>query len=68
MIGLKAEPSGIDGFGTIEWWVNGRMAGTSASPPDFSWKLASGSYTIKAASGAGVRRIESRPVRIIVIT
>jgi len=52
MIGLKAESSGIGGFGTIEWWVNGRMAGTSASPSGFSWKLAPGSYTIKAASGS----------------
>jgi len=68
MIGLKADPSGIDGPRTIEWWVNGRMVGTSASPSGLSWKLAPGSYTIKAASGTGVRRIESRPVRIIVIT
>jgi membrane carboxypeptidase/penicillin-binding protein PbpC len=67
-IGLKADPSGVDGPGTIEWWVNGRMAGTSAPPSGFSWKLAPGSYTIRAASGTGVRRIESRPVRIIVIT
>jgi len=68
VIGLKADPSGVDGPGTIEWWINGRMAGTSASPSGFSWKLAPGSYTIKAASGTGVLRIESRPVRIIVIT
>jgi len=68
MIGLKAERSGVDGPRTIEWWVNGRMAGTSASPSGLSWKLAPGSYTIKAASGTGVLRIESRPVRIIVIT
>jgi penicillin-binding protein 1C len=68
MIGLKADLSGVDGPGTIEWWINGRMAGTSASPSGFSWKLAPGSYTIKAASGTGVLRIESRPVRIIVIT
>jgi penicillin-binding protein 1C len=67
-IGLKAHPSGVDGSGTIEWWVNGRMAGTSASPSGFSWKLEPGSYTIKAASRTGVRRIESRSVRIIVIT
>jgi len=67
-IGLKADPSGVDGPGTIEWWINGRMAGTSAPPSGFSWKLAPGSYTIKAVSGTGVRRIESRPVRIIVMT
>ena len=68
MIGLRAERSSVDGPGTIEWWINGRMAGTSASPSGFSWKLAPGSYTIKAAFGTGVLRIESRPVRIIVIT
>jgi hypothetical protein len=40
----------------------------SINPSSFSWKLAPGSYTIKAASGTGVRRIESGPVQIIVIT
>jgi membrane carboxypeptidase/penicillin-binding protein PbpC len=68
MLGFRAERSGAAGHKTIEWWVNGRMAGTSASPSGFSWKLAPGSYTIKAASGTGALRIESRPVRIIVIT
>jgi penicillin-binding protein 1C len=68
MLGFRAERSGAAGHKTIEWWVNGRMAGTSASPSGYSWKLAPGSYTIKAASGTGALRIESRPVRIIVIT
>jgi len=68
MLGFRAERNGAAGHKTIEWWVNGRMAGTSASPSGFSWKLAPGSYTIKAASGTGALRIESRPVRIIVIT
>jgi hypothetical protein len=68
MLGFRAERRGAAGHRTIEWWVNGRMAGTSIFPSGFSWKLAPGSYTIKAAFGTGVLRIESRPVRIIVIT
>lgn len=68
MLGFRADRSGAAGQRTIEWWINGRMAGTSVSPSGFSWKLAPGSYTIKAASGTGALRIESRPVRIIVIT
>ena len=67
VLGFKAEHIGDGRPRAIEWWINGKMAGTSVSPSGFAWKLAPGSYTIKAAAGTGVLRIESRPIRIIVI-
>jgi penicillin-binding protein 1C len=64
---LKVVPPPGTPVEKVEWWVNGRKAGEAGYPYSMFWNLRPGSFTIKAAvRGAG--RIESRPVRIVVLT
>jgi len=53
---------------TVEWWVNGRPIGSVDSPFAMAWNLVPGSYTIKARAVLRSGRLESRPVRITVIS
>ena len=52
----------------VEWWVNGRKIGERSTPFTFSWILRPGSYTIKATARAKEKKLESRPVKISVVT
>ncbi|MCX6563628.1 MAG: penicillin-binding protein 1C [Candidatus Aminicenantes bacterium] len=52
----------------VEWWVNGRPIGSADSPFAMAWNLVPGSYTIKARAVLRSGRLESRPVRITVIS
>jgi penicillin-binding protein 1C len=65
-IGLKAVMAGAFS-GRIEWWINGKKAGTVPVSSSLPWNLVPGSYTIKAVIETGGRTIESRPVRITVV-
>ena len=65
---LKAAvPEGVDPE-TIEWWINGRKAGKTAHPYSMFWILRPGSFTITAAAVRDGKRIQSAPVRIVVLT
>ncbi len=67
VLGLKARLD-TDAGAEIEWWVNDRMAGTAGPAATFPWKLEPGFYTIRAVIKTGGRTIDSRPVRITVIS
>ena len=64
---LKAR-LGAGAEGDVEWWVNGEKIGVARPPASFPWKLRPGFYTIKAVLDSAGRRIDSRPVRITVIS
>lgn len=53
---------------TIEWWVNGRPVGNVDPPFAMAWNLVPGSYTIKVRAHLRSGSLESRPVRITVIS
>jgi len=67
-IKLKANVPRMQGIKKVEWWVNGDRAGESGSPFTFFWNLRPGSYTIKAVAVRDGSRLESRPVKITVLT
>jgi penicillin-binding protein 1C len=52
----------------VEWYVNGRKIGRVSPPYSLFWSLSPGSYTIKAKLTIGMTALESRPVRIFVLT
>jgi len=52
----------------LEWWVNNRKIEVKDPPYSFSWQLKPGSYTIKATARAGEKKLESRPVKITVLS
>jgi penicillin-binding protein 1C len=67
-IKLKVDVSQKPGINKVEWWINGDRAGESGSPFTFFWNLRPGSYTIKAVAVGAGSRLESRPVKITVLT
>ncbi|MFZ2054173.1 MAG: penicillin-binding protein 1C [Candidatus Aminicenantales bacterium] len=67
-IKLKVNVPQMQGIKKVEWWVNGDRAGDSESPFTFFWNLRPGSYTIKAVAVGDGSRLESRPVKITVLT
>jgi penicillin-binding protein 1C len=52
----------------VEWWANGQKIGVCQTPFSLAWNLKSGSYTIKAKALMKTGAIESRPVKIIVLS
>jgi len=52
----------------VEWWVNGRKIGDSHRPFSLNWNLAPGSYTIKARALLTDRAVESRSVKVLVLS
>ena len=53
---------------SIEWRINGRPAGSVDPPFALVWNLAPGSYTITARARLRSGHLDSRPVRITVIS
>jgi hypothetical protein len=67
-IKLRASlPSGVPADG-VEWWVNGKKVGEARSPYSLFWNLRPGSFTIQARLRSGGKEIESRPVKILVLS
>jgi penicillin-binding protein 1C len=64
---LKAVPPPGIAPARVEWWVNGRKAGEAGYPYSLFWSLQPGTFTIKATI-RGAEGLESRPVRIVVLT
>lgn len=56
------------GIRKVEWWVDGTRVGESGSPYTFFWNLRPGSYTIRAVAIKDGLRLESRSIKIIVLT
>jgi penicillin-binding protein 1C len=54
--------------GAIEWWVNGEKIGTDGPPFTRTWNLRPGSYTMKARARLKDKVVESRTVRITVLS
>jgi penicillin-binding protein 1C len=52
----------------VEWWINGRKTATAGPPFHFTWKLAPGSYTIKARGLTASGAIDSPPVKVLVLS
>jgi penicillin-binding protein 1C len=52
----------------VEWWLNGQKIGAGGAPYHLAWKLKPGSFTIKARARSGTGTVESRPVRITVLS
>ncbi len=52
----------------VEWWINGRKAGAEGPPFRFAWKLAPGSYTIKARGLTPTGALDSPPVKVLVLS
>lgn len=52
----------------VEWLVNGRKVGEAAPPYSLFWNLQPGSFTIKARTTCGRQTVESRPVRVTVLS
>jgi len=52
----------------VEWWVNGRFAGRAEFPYDLPWPLRPGTHVVQARALAGPATLESRPVRIKVLS
>jgi hypothetical protein len=52
----------------VEWWINGRKAGAEGPPFRFAWKLAPGSYTIKARGLTPSGALDSPPVKVLVLS
>ena len=67
-IKLRAAVPGTEDIAKIEWWVNGDKAGEAGSPFSLFWNLSPGFYTIKAIAVRDGSPLESRPVKIVVLT
>ena len=52
----------------VEWWVNGQKVGTSGFPFTLAWNLAPGSNTIEARAVLKTGRLQSRRVKITVLS
>jgi penicillin-binding protein 1C len=65
---FKVNVHSMPGINKVEWWINGGRAGEVGSPFTFFWNLRPGSYTIKAVAVRDGSRLESRPVKITVLT
>jgi penicillin-binding protein 1C len=68
VIRLRASSAEESGVRAVEWWVNGRRAGSSRFPFSISWLLRPGSYEIRARAVLENGAIESRPIRIRVLS
>jgi penicillin-binding protein 1C len=66
-IRLRARVPAGSGVETVEWWINGRLAGARGRPYSLRWPLSPGSYIIRAVAKTGSGRLESREVKIAVI-
>jgi penicillin-binding protein 1C len=67
-IKLKVSVPSPRAIESVEWWINGDRAGVVRSPFTLFWNLRPGSYTIKAVAVRDGLRLESRPVRITVLS
>jgi penicillin-binding protein 1C len=67
-IKLRIDSTSVQGAGKVEWWINGDRVGEVEAPFNFFWNLRPGSYTIKAVAVRDGLRLESRPVKITVLT
>jgi penicillin-binding protein 1C len=61
-----ALPEGLE-TRALEWWLNGQKLDHPQSSSTYVWKLAPGSYTIKARVVLATGSLETRPVRFTVI-
>ena len=52
----------------IKWWVNGDKVGETGPPFSIFWNLRPGSFTIKATAVSDGPPVESRPVKVVVLT
>jgi penicillin-binding protein 1C len=52
----------------VEWWVNSQKLNTSTYPYSLSWNLKPGLYIIKVQASLKDNKLESRPVKIIVLS
>lgn len=52
----------------IEWWINDQRIGVSLFPFSLTWRLRPGSYIIKAKAIQGDKKMESLPVKIMVLS
>jgi penicillin-binding protein 1C len=52
----------------VEWWVNGQKVGSSGFPFTLAWNLAPGSNTIEARAVLKTGRLQSRRVKITVLS
>ena len=66
-IKLKASASPVFRTDKVEWWINGTKAGEASYPYSLFWNLNPGFYTIKARIVFRSQKIESRPVKILVL-
>lgn len=60
-------PSGVE-VQSVEWRINGRKTGSASFPFAFAWNLTPGSYTITARALLKAGSLESRPVKITVLS
>jgi len=67
---IRLKASVGDPYGTpwIEWWVNDQKIGDCRYPLSLSWNLSPGSYTIRARALLKNGAMDSRPVKILVIS
>ncbi len=52
----------------LEWWINDQRIQVTTPPYSFSWQLKPGIYTIKAIAKTGITKLESRSVKITVLS
>jgi penicillin-binding protein 1C len=67
-IRLRAEFGAGAEAATVEWWVDGRRIGEDGPPFARVWNLKPGSYTMRARARLNGTIVESRPVRITVLS
>jgi penicillin-binding protein 1C len=65
---FQAAVSGSRPVEAVEWWVNGRRVGRAGFPFDWPWPLRPGVYTIEARAVSDAATLESRPVKIRVLS
>ena len=67
---LRLRASLAEEFGgtRVEWWVNDRKVGACGAPYSLPWNLRPGSYIIRARAVLESGPIESRPVKIRVLS
>ena len=53
---------------SVEWWIDGRKIGEDGPPFARAWNLKPGSFKIQVRARLKGMLIESRPVRITVLT
>jgi len=65
---LQASVSDEAAVEAVEWWVNDRLVGRAKYPYALAWPLRPGIHVVKARATAGTETVESRPVRIRVLS